>query len=249
MIKLQPAIIYGPILSRRLKRSLGVNLMPVDQKVCSMNCCYCQYGFAPVVTSTEAITFPEKALVLAAVEKALRKPSSLDYLTFSGNGEPTLHPDFVSIIAEVRQIVARLRPGLKIALFSNGLHLDRAGMLDALKMIDSAFLKLDAGDEKTFTVINRTAAADSFHHQVNYYQNLATLKIQSMFLAGTFGNADGTAYQNWLSLINQLKPAYVQIYSLDRSQPDLSVMKVTTQRLAEIQQDVQQLGFACDYFC
>ncbi|MFQ5751823.1 MAG: radical SAM protein, partial [bacterium] len=122
LLALQSEIVYGPVASRRLGRSLGVNLMPIDNKLCSLNCAYCQYGWTQIHTNdgrTNLEQFPTPDEVLLAVKRALAIHTKIDYITFSGNGEPTLHPDFSQIVQVIKSFRDQMQPDVNLAILSN----------------------------------------------------------------------------------------------------------------------------------
>jgi wyosine [tRNA(Phe)-imidazoG37] synthetase (radical SAM superfamily) len=234
-IPLQAGIIYGPILSRRLGRSLGINLLPVNRKMCTFDCVYCQYGPAKVseVSVSEAY-FSSVSDVLMQVEKALKKPRTIDYLTFSGNGEPTIHPDFPVIVDEVRKLRDRLRPGAQLAILSNSSCITHRSILSSLKRIDMPMMKLDAGDPQTFQMINRPAKSIDFWEMAAGLGSLPNLIIQCMLIDGKFSNVRGEAYRSWVDLLADLRPREIHIYSLDRPTAYDQVQPVSPQKLQEI---------------
>jgi len=234
-IPLQSGIIYGPILSRRLGRSLGINLLPVNRKLCTFDCVYCQYGPAKVSEAkTTKDNFPSLSKVLTEVERALKKPRTIDFLTFSGNGEPTIHPDFPEIVAEVKKLRDRLRPDAKLAILSNSSLVSRPSILAALEQIDKPMMKMDAGDPQTFQLINRPAKSIDFWDMVAGLRSLPNLIIQSMLIDGKFSNVRGDAYRSWVALLVDLKPREVHIYSLDRPTAYDEVLPVSPQMLQGI---------------
>jgi len=163
-IPLQKDIIYGPVLSRRLGRSLGINLLPTDRKVCSFDCVYCQYGRTTEPTFSPGVDdLPTFSDVVAAVEKALKKPHTIDTLTFSGNGEPTLHPQFPEIVRSIKRLRDDFRPEVKLAVLSNSSRVMDSAIVDALSLLDAPMMKLDAGDEITLREINQPVAR--LHHR------------------------------------------------------------------------------------
>ena len=189
LLGLQKGIIYGPILSRRLGRSLGINLLPVNKKLCSFNCVYCQYGFTDIlVTSPARELFPTVDQVISAIETYLKKPHSIDYLTFSGNGEPTLYPDFGEIVKETVKLRNRYRPNAKLAILSNASMVSRYEIRQALTQIDKPILKLDAGDANTFKQINDPASDVSFEDIVEGMKLVDRIIIQTALFKGELGN-------------------------------------------------------------
>lgn len=239
-IPLQAGVIYGPILSRRLGRSLGINLLPSSRKVCSFDCVYCQYGPAEVIDDTEqGEGFPQVSEVLLDIEKALKKPRTIDYLTFSGNGEPTLHPGFPEIVQGVLSLRNTLRPEVKLAILSNSSRVNNPDILSSLKLLDAPMMKLDAGDEKTFRAINRPARSINFREIVEGLKHIDHLMIQSLMLDGAVTNIRGDAYEAWVEVLAELNPKEVHIYSTDRPTAYKGVKAVKIETLEKIAADLQ----------
>jgi wyosine [tRNA(Phe)-imidazoG37] synthetase (radical SAM superfamily) len=234
-IPLQSEIIYGPIFSRRLGRSLGINLLPIDRKVCTFDCVYCQYGPGKVSdASVNGGEFPSVSDVLLKVEKALKKPRTIDYLTFSGNGEPTIHPDFPEIVEGVISLRERLRPDAKLAILSNSSRVDQPSIHAALERFDMPMMKLDAGDPHTFQAINRPAKSIDFWAIVAGLGSIPNLMVQSMLIDGKLSNVRGDAYHAWVDLLIELRPRETHIYSLDRPTACDDVELVTPQMIQRI---------------
>lgn len=239
-IPLQAGVIYGPILSRRLGRSLGINLLPVDRKLCSFNCVYCQYGAAQAVDEPSRSNFPKTADVLLEVEKALKKPRTIEYLTFSGNGEPTLHPDFVEIVQRVISLRDRLRPDAKLAILSNSSRVTDPEIVTSLKKFDAPMMKLDAGDQKTFQSINRPAPLFSLAEIVEGLQHIPKLIIQSMLIEGKFSNIHNEPYDAWVTALVDIQPREIHVYSTARPAADGRVESISPQILQRIAVNLNQ---------
>lgn len=238
-IPLQPGIIYGPILSRRLGRSLGINLSGAHRKVCSFDCVYCQYGAEAVIdTNSTYVGWPSVEEVLAAVEKAIKKPRTIDYLTFSGNGEPTLHPDFAEIVSGVLSLRNQFRPDTKLAILSNSSRVTDPDIVLALQLLDSPMMKLDAGDELTFLAINRPAKGIHFGELVNGLKEIPNLMIQSLLIDGEVSNVSGDAYEAWAETLAELCPSETHIYSIERPTPSNRLLAVNPRKLQEISVDI-----------
>ncbi|MBD3218302.1 MAG: radical SAM protein, partial [candidate division Zixibacteria bacterium] len=223
VLDLQRGCIYGPVNSRRLGSSLGLNLLPRDYKLCSFNCIYCQYGLNP---PQNAELIEEKRDDLPSVSK-IRKTllaalssvkQRIAYITFSGNGEPTLHPDFPEIVEVVREIRDRYVSRAKLAILSNSTTINNPGIAEALSKLDSPIMKLDAGSEKLFKKINRPAKGFDFNEIVEGLIKFdhPNLIIQALLIGGTDLNASEENIERWASLLKKIKPSQVQIYSLDR---------------------------------
>lgn len=242
-IPLQRGIIYGPVLSRRLGRSLGINLMPVDCKLCSFDCIYCQYGGTDIMTKDPSPSvLPSVDDVCWAVEKALRKPRTIDFLTFSGNGESTLHPQFPEIVHTVKALKDELRPDAKLALLSNASTINNVNIQNALGMIDAPMMKLDAGDEHTFKKINQPVSGVEFSDIVKGLKSITQLMLQTMFVDGDISNIQGEAYQAWINLLMELRPLLVHIYSTERPTAEMSVKRVDPKKLGQIAEELKHMG-------
>jgi len=240
-IPLQPGIIYGPILSRRLGRSLGINLLPVNRKVCSFNCIYCQYGEGKVDDSKKNCTdFPSVSEVLDAVRHAMKKPRTIEFLTLSGNGEPTLLPDFVEIVQGILSLRKELRPEARLGIFTNASRVHEPGINVTLQMFDLPMMKLDAGEEVTFKAINRPAHSIRFRELITGLKSLPRLMIQSLLFDGEVSNARGDSYEAWASLLAELNPKLIHIYSTARPTACAGVEGVSFQRLNAIAQDLEK---------
>ncbi len=237
LLPLQEGILYGPISSRRLGKSLGINLMPCRYKLCSFDCVYCHYG--PTNVSAIDLTsykedLPSVVEVLDAVEKALLSTVEYAYLTFSGNGEPTLHPHFRALVTGIAQLRKRYRPHVKVALLSNSSGLYRKEVQESIPYIDLPVFKLDAGDADTFKKVNRPAREVDFQRIVASLQAVKGISLQTVLMAGFPSNVEEGTLASYFKVISQIKPRGVQIYSLDRPVPNNEIKRVPPARLEEI---------------
>lgn len=235
MLPLKQEIIYGPVNSRRLGRSLGINLLPGWGKVCSFDCVYCQYGRTLVKTLDPGPEgFPTLDEVVAAVEIALTSGPDFDSFTFSGNGEPTLHPQWPEIVEAVRQLRDRHRPAGRLTLLSNSSTAARPLVRATLAQMDAPIMKLDAGDEATLAAINRPVTGISLGAIIEGLAQVPGLIIQSLMVEGAVTNSVGPAFENWLGALATLKPVQVQVYSTDRPVPVAGVERVPLERLQQL---------------
>lgn len=241
-LKLQSGIIYGPITSRRLGRSLGINLSPTRYKLCSFDCVYCHYGRTQVKTDRpQEDTLPRVGEVLAAVEKALTLVPKIDYLTFSGNGEPTLHPRFPNIVTGVRTLRDRLCPDAKLALLSNSTTAHLPHIKESLVLIDVPIMKLDAGDSRTFMRVNRPAPAVRFTTILEGLKKIPNITIQSILITGELSNITEPALQAWMNALTEIQPGQIQIYSTDRPVPQAGVERISPDKLQHIANQVEAI--------
>ncbi len=252
LLELQDGIIYGPLHSRRLGRSLGVNLLSSHRKICSMDCCYCQYGWTDVQTNSATgynQYFPSTQEVMLAVRAALNGPEKFDYLTFCGNGEPTLHPEFPVIVDLILAMIAFLRLDVKTAILSNSTTCNKPGVRDALRKIHLPIMKLDVGNQDSFARLNRCRSSVSFDEIVSGLQSLQHCMIQSMFVTGSVDNSAPAEVASWLTVLQDIAPVGVQVYSLDRQPASGGLRKVPRNRLNEIAALVRkQAGLAVEVY-
>jgi wyosine [tRNA(Phe)-imidazoG37] synthetase (radical SAM superfamily) len=214
IIPLQRGIIYGPVNSRRLGRSLGINLSPTTYKICSFNCVYCQYGETATYSPVNK-DIPSAEEVLKAVEKSLKNmKGKYDVVTFSGNGEPTLHPEFYEIVCGVRELTDRIS-GTPLAVLSNSSTVNIPEVRKALKKIDLKVMKLDAGDEITFMRINRPHGI-RFNDIIEGLYLLDDIILQTLLFKGRFSNYSEEHISNYIEVVRYIRPNEIQIYSLDR---------------------------------
>lgn len=212
-------IIYGPVPSRRLGLSLGINVLPFGQKYCTFDCAYCQYGWTERAPR-QGDDFPPATGVLAAVEKALQTPTiSPAYLTFSGNGEPTTHPAFASIVEGVRALRDRLLPTAKLAVLSNSTCVTLPSVREALDRVDVRIMKLDAGTEAVFRSYSRPLTTCSLDELVAGLTHLRDVTVQTLFAGGPGGNADPAHVAAWIEKVVAIAPVAVQLHTLDRDWP------------------------------
>lgn len=251
-LPLQQGIIYGPIKSRRLGASLGINLMPTGYKLCSFNCVYCHYGFTDTHTtdlSKNASDLPEPQDVEKALEDGLKKDRKINFITFSGNGEPTLHPDFDEIVDRVRKVRDKYVPEVQVAVLSNSTGLVLPQVKRALSNLNQVFMKLDCGTPGMFQKINRPAEPVKYEDLVENLKTLHGIIIQSVFVGGRVTNTDKDEVEEWIDRIRDVTPESVQIYSLDRPSASSDFEKVDRYVLSKIAEQAQQVsGIEVDVF-
>ena len=249
VLPLQKGFIYGPVNSRRLGSSLGLNLSPRNQKLCSLNCIYCQYGLKAPKTYSIDSTVDYGAPSAADIEKALLAalsslPEQVNYITFSGNGEPTLHPDFPEIVDIVMGIRDKYAPHSKLAILTNSTTINNPSIAEALLKMEMPILKLDAGSKELFKIINRPAKGVEFDDIVNGLVNFdhSNLIIQALIMGGPDLNASEENIVKWSNLLSKIKPREVQIYSLDRPPAKMDVIKLPFEELQRIAAHASELS-------
>ena len=252
--RIYPAPIYGPVHSRRLGLSLGINLLPPDGKSCTFDCIYCECGFNKDFPPRQPR--PTRAEVAAALEAQLRKMREEgavpDVLTFAGNGEPTSHPDFAGIIDDTVGLRNEYCPEAKISVLSNSTFIHRPAVHDALMKVDNNILKLDTVSPEYIRLVDRPVSP---HYEVG--KIIAGMKafgghviVQTLFMKGKTGNGDvdntGDEFvRPWLEALKEIAPQEVMIYTIDRETPDHGLEKATPEELDRIKASVEQAGIAC----
>jgi wyosine [tRNA(Phe)-imidazoG37] synthetase (radical SAM superfamily) len=248
-------IIYGPVQSRRLGRSLGVNVLPPGLKVCNMNCAYCQYGWTrgPLRSRGQGTGWPSAQAVEAAIETRLAcaagENERIDRITIAGHGEPTLHPTFDEVVNRICKARDRLAPLVRVAVLSNSTMAGAPDVKKGLARLDERYMKLDAGDPFTSAEINGSTM--SLMAVADALRALPPVVIQAMFVADTAGRVDNTsdiAVNLWLAMIETVRPQRVHIYTIDRA-PALGTLRpVRRRRLREIAERVHHAGIPADVF-
>ncbi|MDF1513302.1 MAG: radical SAM protein [Anaerolineae bacterium] len=225
VLPLETGIIYGPLTSRRLGLSLGINLLPATVKVCNFDCLYCHYGLTPPQT-VPTRGLPDANRVCAAVERALRSDMRFDSLTFSGNGEPTMHPQFADIVAQVKQLRDRWRPQAVLTLYSNAVAVTEPEIRETLQYFDRPILKLDTGDARIFRQLNRPRVDLALADIIAGLKCVPNVTLQTLLVAGPVSNSSPGALASWQAVLADIRPAAVQLYSCDYPVPVASVERV-----------------------
>lgn len=253
MLPLQEGLVYGPVRSRRLGRSLGLNILPHQQKVCTFNCSYCQYGWTSAHAADAAGPWPSPASVAKAVSRRLaallEQGHTVDRLTIAGNGEPTLHPELGQVIEAVREVRAEIAPAVPVAILSNASTVTLPAVRQALDRLDERYMKLDAGDPGLFRRIN--AARVPLGEVVSGLASLKELVVQAMFVkdrTGRLDNSTDLAVQEWIGQLHAIRPRLVHVYTIDRPAAWPYLQPVAADRLEEIAARVRAAGFEAAAF-
>lgn len=249
-----PSPIFGPIHSRRLGVSLGINLMPADGKVCTFDCIYCECGFNADHRPT--LPRPTREEVAAALEAKLKEMAENgpkpDVLTFAGNGEPTAHPHFAEIIDDTIRLRDKYCPQAKVSVLSNSTMLHHKQVHEALMRVDNSILKLDTVSIEYIKKVDRPQQPN--YNVEDIIESLSAFKghviIQTMFMKG---QADGVDISNvkeeyiepWLKAVERIKPMEVMVYTIDRETPAKGLLKATHEELDGIRDRVTAMGIPC----
>lgn len=239
-------IVYGPVLSRRFGLSLGVNLLPLGKKTCSFDCVYCQLGRTdnPVSDSSHMKTYPSCGDIVAVVERTLKSGDlKIDAITFSGNGEPTLHPELRDIVKEIRKTLDEMGLDIPINIFTNSTQLCFPSVRVSLKLFDNVVAKLDTADPDCFNALNRPVKAMNVREIVKQLKQLRKesgdkLTLQTMIvdspLDGVAANYGGERLAKLVDAFQEIDPSLIQIYTLDRKPAELYIIQVSRAKLDHV---------------
>ena len=238
-------IVFGPVRSRRLGSSLGVNILPLNGKMCNFDCVYCECGWNRDGISDRR--FPLLEEVEAAMDSKLSFLASegvqVDSITFSGNGEPTVNPDFPRIIDAVLSLRDRYYPSAKVSVLSNATMLDKEDVFDALRKVDNPILKIDAPDEALIARINKPQGSYSLENVISRLMRFnGNFILQTMFLRSPDFDLAETVEQ-WRNLVRKLRPRETMVYTIDRETPDKSLGKYTVEQMAEFVRPLLEEGY------
>lgn len=253
MTALYNNIIFGPIRSRRLGLSLGVNLLPIDSKLCSFDCIYCECGWNDDYIARRRFNSREdvRRMLREVLSQMVKDGTPPDVITFAGNGEPTMHPDFEGVIDDTITLRDELCPSAKVSVLSNATQIHREDVRRALCRVDNNILKLDSAFDHTIQLVNKPQGTYTVERTVELLKLFeGRLIIQTMFLRGEYAgkSIDNTREEEvkaWLRLIEQIAPQKVMVYSLDRDTPCKTLEKVTREELLSIAARVEALGIPC----
>lgn len=244
-------IIFGPVKSRRLGVSLGVNLLPVDAKICSFDCIYCECGFN---TTMKESPLPTREQVYESLELKLQQMVAAgelpDVITFAGNGEPTLHAQFEGIIDDTIALRDKYCPNSKVSVLSNSTRTHKPSIFAALKKVDMNIMKLDSAFDETVRRLDRpvgkTFTVRWLIEQLKKFEG--NLIIQTMFLRGVvdgevLDNTTDREVEAWIEALKEVNPRQVMIYTIDRETPTLGLQKISLEELEGIADKARAAGF------
>ena len=241
------SIVYGPIRSRRLGVSLGVNLMPITAKLCTFDCVYCECGWNQPVSHPSLPTREEVRIALESQLSIAIEP--IDVITFSGNGEPTLHPDFLGIIQDTCALRDQYCPKAKVSVLSNSTQLGRTDVIEALRLCDNRILKLDSAIDATMRLIDKPVNAQLTVKQIVQWLSIfdGDFTLQTCFLRGeyqgqTIDNTTPEELTAWYKMVDYLHPKQVMIYVIDRVTPLETLEKIPAETMEKIAIPLREKG-------
>lgn len=244
---LREETVFGPIKSRRLGSSLGINLLPVNGKLCNFDCIYCECGWNADGRADNRI--PTAAQVRSALEDKLAEcmlaGTPIDSITFSGDGEPTLNPDFPKIIEDTVALRDIYYPEAKVSVLSNATMIGRKEIVEALKKVDNPILKIDAPTTGLASRINRPYSGYSVDSVVKALKAFdGNFILQTMFLrSDDFDSSSPEVLDAWMDIVRELRPRQIMVYTIDRPTPQSNLQKFTAEQMRSLVQPLVQEGF------
>ena len=244
---LREETVFGPIKSRRLGSSLGINLLPVNGKICNFDCIYCECGWNKDGRADTVL--PTAAQVRSALEDKLADLmlacTLVDSITFSGDGEPPLNPEFPRIIDDTLKLRDAYYPAAKVSVLSNATRVHVDSVFEALRKVDNPIMKLDAPTDALAALINNPAPGYSVSRTVEALRRFGgDFILQTMFLrAPGFDSASPEVLGGWMDIVRELRPRLIQVYSIDRPTPAEGLEKYTAERMRELVQPLLDEGF------
>lgn len=255
-------IIFGPIQSRRLGTSLGVNVLPTTHKICNFNCVYCECGWNKpdtIISHDSRKKLHPRADIKEALNNKLEilkeKGILLNSITFAGNGEPTIHPDFAEIVSDTIELRDKYYPNAKTSVLTNSAYLSNSAVFDALLKIDNPILKLDAGSKEMFENINQVNSSSSDFEAI--LQKLIEFGnrgiIQTLLLRGKHNDTiiDNTSEKEfglYLEHLRKINPKYVMLYAIDRETPEHNLEKLSLEELESFADKIRAIGIDVKVF-
>lgn len=239
--------VFGPIFSRRLGSSLGINLLPREGKICSFDCIYCECGWNRDGLADKRI--PSADEVRSALEAKLRglaeQHTKIDSITFSGDGEPTLNPEFPRIIDDTLGLRDRYYPGTRVSVLSNATRVHISEVLRALRKVDNPIMKIDAPTDELVQKINRPAPGYSLQRVVEALRGFeGDFVLQTMFLSCPyFDSSSPEVLDGWKRIVRKLRPREIMVYTIDRPTPEQGLEKFSGERMRELVADLIEEGF------
>lgn len=249
-------IVFGPVFSRRLGVSLGINLLPVDNKYCNFNCIYCECGWTN--NKKGKMILAKRNELKQLLEEKLKEIQGTvnepDAITFAGNGEPTIHPHFAEIIDDTIELRDKYAPKAAVSILSNATMLSKPKVAEALKKVDKNIQKLDSGIESTFKAINQALGNKSLDSIVEGLLSFeGKLIIQTLFLRGEYegklvDNTTDEEVEAWLEIVKKVNPEYVMLYPIERGTPAENIEKISKDELQKIAQKVEAAGIRAEVY-
>lgn len=240
-------LVFGPIRSRRLGWSLGINLLPRNGKICNFDCIYCECGWNRDGLDDRVLPTAEdlRRDLTAKLRECRENGTPIDSITFSGDGEPTLHPDFAEIVDITLELRDRYEPGAKVSVLSNATRVGRDDVFQALRKVDNPILKIDAPTDALAGAINQPQCDYSVRQVVVDLRRFeGDFVLQTMFLrAPGFDSSAPEVLEGWMEIVRELRPREIMVYTIDRETPMKGLEKFTVAQMQEMVRPLAEEGF------
>ena len=240
-------IVFGPIRSRRLGSSLGINLLPEKGKICTFDCIYCECGWNKDGRNDTQLPTAEKVrfALEAKLQQCRANQTPIDSITFSGDGEPTLNPDFPQIIDDTIRLRDLYYPDSKITVLSNSTRVHLPEVFNALRKVDNPTMKIDAPTNALAEKINLPAPGYDIHRVVEALTRFeGDFILQTMFLkSNDFDSSSPEVLNGWMDIVRTLKPREIMVYTIDRPTPEEGLQKFTVEEMRRLVQPLLDEGF------
>lgn len=240
-------LVFGPIHSRRLGSSLGINLLPTKGKLCNFDCVYCECGWNKDGKGDRRLpTAAElRGTLDTKLQECMAQGTAIDSITFSGDGEPTLNPDFPEIIDITLELRDKFYPNAVVSVLSNATRLFRQEVFDALRKVDNPILKIDAPTDELASRINQPQGE---YHVEDVVRDMMRFEgdfvLQTMFLKSpSFDSSSPEVLDGWMDIVRKLRPREIMVYTLDREAPAQGLEKFTVERMTSLVKPLIEEGF------
>lgn len=244
---MRETLVFGPIHSRRLGSSLGINLLPQQGKICNFDCIYCECGWNKDGRGDRQLPTAEdlRQTLTAKLQQCLADGTPIDSITFSGDGEPTLNPDFAAIIDITLELRDRYYPNAKVSVLSNATRIGREDVFQALCKVDNPILKIDAPTAALAAKINQPQCDYDVDQVVEDLRRFeGNFVLQTMFLkAPEFDSSSPEVLEGWMRIVRDLRPREIMVYTIDRETPMKGLQKMTVDQMRELVQPLLDEGF------
>ena len=244
---MRETLVFGPIHSRRLGSSLGINLLPQQGKICNFDCIYCECGWNKDGRGDRQLPTAKdlRQTLTAKLQQCLADGTPIDSITFSGDGEPTLNPDFAAIIDITLELRDRYYPDAKVSVLSNATRIGREDVFQALRKVDNPILKIDAPTAALAAKINQPQCDYDVDQVVEDLRRFeGNFVLQTMFLkAPEFDSSSPEVLEGWMRIVRDLRPREIMVYTIDRETPMKGLQKMTVDQMRELVQPLLDEGF------
>ena len=246
---LREETVFGPIFSRRLGTSLGINLLPENGKICNFDCIYCECGWNK--DGRDDTVIPSAQKVRTDLERMLlrlqNEGTKVDSITFSGDGEPTINPEFPQIIDDTLALRDLYAPTAKVSVLSNATRVHLPQVFHALTKVDNPIMKIDAPTNELIAKINHPAPGYDVARVVESLKQFdGNFILQTCMLRSKeydFDSSKPEVLTGWMDIVRGLHPREIMVYTIDRPTPAEGLEKMTVEEMTRLVQPLIDEGF------